>query len=103
MRWIALVGSIIMVIGSTIIAVNDLGTGLLLGFVAAGCVLASIMNEIPGITPLSFIWLLGTAGYVAKSDESSIVIIISSYTASACLIIGVISYFLNRQSLTRNT
>ena len=103
MRWIALVGSIIMVIGSTVIAVNDLGIGLLLGFVAAGCVLASIMNEVPGITPLSFIWLLGTAGYVAKSDESSIVIIISSYTASACLIIGVISYFLNRQSLTRNT
>ncbi len=103
MRWIALVGSIIMVIGSTIIAVNDLGTGLLLGFVAAGCVLASIMNEIPGITPLSFIWLLGTAGYVAKSGESSIVIIISSYTASACLIIGVMSYFLNRQSVTRNT
>ena len=102
MRWIALVGSIIMVIGSTVIAVNDLGIGLLLGFVAAGCVLASIMNEVPGITPLSFIWLLGTAAYVAKFDESSIVIIISSYTASACLIIGVISYFLNRQSLTRN-
>ena len=103
MRWIALVGSIIMVIGSTVIAVNDLGTGLLLGFVAAGCVLASIMNEVPGITPLSFFWLLGTAGYVAKSGESSIVIIISLFTASACLIIGVISYFLNRQSLTRNT
>ena len=103
MRWIALVGSIIMVIGSTVIAVNDLGSGLLLGVVAAGCVLAPIMNEVPGITPVSFIWLLGTAAYVAKSDESSIVIIISSYTASACLIIGVISYFLNRQSLTRNT
>ena len=92
-----------MVIGSTVIAVNDLGSGLLLGFVAAGCVLASIMNEVPGIAPLSFIWLLGTAGYVARSDESSIVIIISSYTASACLIIGVIYYFLNRKPLTRNT
>ncbi len=101
MRWIALVGSIIMVVGPTVIAFNDLGIGLLLGFVAAGCVLASIMNEVPGITPMSFFWLLGMAAYVAKSDESSIVIIISSYTGSACLIIGVISYFLNRRSLMR--
>ena len=103
MRLIALVVSIVMVVGNIIIAYSsNLGVGILLGALAVGCVLCSFINKLPGITPLSLFWVLGMGAFLYKAPTFSsemwmvIVVFVSLYLGGINFWIGIIAYYYRR-------
>ena len=101
MRLIALVVSIVMVVGNIIIAYSsNLGVGILLGALAVGCVLCSFKNKLPGITPLSLFWGLGMGAFLYKaptfSSEMWMVIVVFVSLGGINFWIGIIANYYRR-------
>ena len=104
MRLVALVNSIIMLIGSIVVVYFDPDpmVGSLLGFISAGCILSSTRDELSGIVPMSAIWILGLSTYFYSIWDilpdymppwAVIVILISSVSGPVNVVDGITAHF----------